>query len=202
MSEDITRQKARLRRRAYDARNAQENKDEVSRTIIEKFLAQPEYTRAGTVMWYLDVRSEVRTRLAIGEALGSGRRIVVPYCTRDDEGRNALGLWHLESVSELVPGTWNILEPPRRRWGETGKEVSPAELDLVMVPGVGFDRRGARLGNGQGYYDRLLGQVRPGTTLMAPAFECQIFDEIVAGPHDVFMHKVITEFDLYICQAS
>ena len=198
VSEELTEQKVRLRRQAYDARNGQENKDEVSRIIIAKFVGQPEYTRAETVMWYLDIRSEVRTRPAIGEAIESGKRIVVPYCTLDEYGEKRLGLWHLESVNEMVPGKWNTLEPPRSRWDEPGKVVSPTELDLVMVPGVGFDRSGARMGNGQGYYDRLLRQVRPDTPLIAPAFECQLFDEIVVGPHDIFMDKVITEFDVYV----
>ena len=136
--------------------NAQEDKDEVSRAIVERFGALPEYAAAGTVMWYLDVRSEVRTRYRIGEALNAEKRIVVPYCTVDEHGANKLGLWHLASMDELIVGKWSILEPPRERWGDPGKEVAPGDLDLVMVPGVGFARDGARLGNGQGYYDRLL----------------------------------------------
>jgi 5-formyltetrahydrofolate cyclo-ligase len=93
----------------------------------------------------------VRTRHQLAEALTSGKRIVVPYCTVDEAGANKLGLWHLTSMDELVVGKWSILEPPRERWGEPGTEVEPIELDLVMVPGVGFIREGARMGNGQGY---------------------------------------------------
>ena len=195
--DELMKRKAKMRRQAYDARNAQENKDELSKIIVEKFVKLPEYEAAQTVMWYLDVRSEVRTRDMIGGALNSGKKIVVPYCTEDEHGANKLGLWHLEDMDELVVGKWNILEPPKDRWGEEGKEIDPKALDLIMVPGVGFDRKGGRMGNGQGYYDRLLDATRDDAPLIALCFESQMFPEILVGPHDVFMDKVITEKEIY-----
>ena len=71
------------------------------------------------------------------------------------------------------------------------------DLDLVMVPGVGFDVRGARMGHGKGYYDKLLEHARTDTPLIALAFECQMFEEIPVAGHDVFMDKVITEDHVY-----
>jgi 5-formyltetrahydrofolate cyclo-ligase len=186
-----------LRRQAYDARNAQIEKDETSRRAIAKLVALPEYRQAQTVMWYIDCRSELRTKHALPDAIASGKRIVVPYCTTDEDGHNKLGLWWLESMDELVVGKWKILEPPRDRWGEPGKEIAPQELDFVMVPGVGFDRHGARMGNGQGYYDRLLQTVRSDCPLVAACYESQLFDEIIMGPHDVYMDKVVTEERVY-----
>lgn len=190
--------KARLRRQAYDARNAQGDKDRVSEVIVDAFLSLPEYAAASTVMWYVDARSEVRTRNRLADAIkGSEKSIVVPYCTQDEGGANKLGLWRLDSMADLVVGKWKILEPPRERWGEPGKEARPGDLDLVMVPGVGFSRDGGRMGNGQGYYDRLMTQVRPDTPLVALAFECQMFEELPVGPHDVYMDKVVTEKAVY-----
>lgn len=194
----IMERKQKMRRQAYDARNAQPNKDEVSRVICDAFFALPEYQKAKTVMLYIDCRSEVRTRQHLPQALASGKRIVVPYCTTDEKGENKLGLWLLESMDELIVGMWNILEPPKERWGSAGKEVPAEELDLVMVPGVGFDRKGGRMGNGQGYYDRLLMRVRDDAPLIAPCFEAQLFDEILVAPHDKYMDKVVTEKQVYI----
>jgi 5-formyltetrahydrofolate cyclo-ligase len=192
--------KAIMRRAAYDARNAQEDKDRVSQVAIEKLMQLPEYAAAQTVLWYLDCRSELRTRHVLPAALASGKRIIVPYCTVDDIGANKLGLWWLQSMDELVIGKWKILEPPRERWGEQGKELEPEEMELVIVPGVGFSREGGRMGNGQGYYDRLLARVRPDCPLIGLCYECQLFDNLVVGPHDVFMDKVVTEQAVYTGQ--
>ena len=195
--EALRERKQAMRRQAYDARNAQENKDGVSRQAIERFVSLPDYERAETVMWYIDCRSELRTQWALPVALQSGKKIVVPYCTEDEHGANKLGLWLLESMDELQVGKWKILEPPRDRWGEAGKELAPEELDLVMVPGVGFSRDGARMGNGQGYYDRLLEKVRPDCSLIAPCYESQLFEDLIVGPHDVYMDRVVTELQVY-----
>ena len=189
--------KVAMRRAAYDARNAQENKDAVSEKAIERLLALPEYRQARTVMWYIDCRSELRTRQALPAALASAQRIIVPYCTVDEQGANKLGLWWLTSMDELIIGKWKILEPPQERWGEPGKEVPPQELDLVIVPGVGFSREGGRMGNGQGYYDRLLATVRPECRLIGLCYESQLFDDLVVSPHDVFMDQVVTEAAVY-----
>ena len=189
--------KNQLRRAAYDARNAEPAKDDASRRAVGRLLERPEYLAARTVMWYVDCRSELRTRFVLADVLSGGQRIVVPYCTEDEQGQNKLGLWILESVDELVVGKWKIMEPPRERWGEAGKELAPADLDLIVVPGVGFTRDGARMGNGQGYYDRLLEQARPDCVLAALCYESQLFDELVVDEHDVFMDLVITESAVY-----
>jgi len=189
--------KGLMRRAAYDARNAQLDKERISELAVARLIELPEYRAAQTVMWYLDCRSELRTRQVLPAALASGKRIVVPYCTVDEAGANKLGLWWLQRLDELIIGKWKILEPPRERWGEPGKEIDPADLDLVIVPGVGFSRDGGRMGNGQGYYDRLLTQVRTDCPLLGLCYECQLFDDLVVGPHDVFMDKIVTESAVY-----
>jgi 5-formyltetrahydrofolate cyclo-ligase len=189
--------KGLLRRAAYDARNAQPDKDRISQMAVVALVQLPEYRSAGTVLWYLDCRSELRTQHALPAALASGKRIVVPYCTVDDRGQNKLGLWWLQALDELVVGKWKILEPPRERWGEAGREITPEQIDFVVVPGVAFGRDGARMGNGQGYYDRLLESVRPDCPLVALCYEIQLFDNLIVDAHDVFMDKVVTERAIY-----
>ncbi len=196
--EQLMERKNGMRRQAYDARAAQENKDELSKTICESFIALPEYQAAKTVMWYIDCRSETRTKPQLEKEIEKGeKQIIVPYCTSDEKGDNKLGLWRLDRFDELVVGKWSILEPPRDKWGDPEKEVNPEDLDLVMVPGVGFDRNGGRMGNGQGYYDRLLEKARRDCPLIALCYESQLFEEILVGPFDVFMDKVITEKNVY-----
>jgi 5-formyltetrahydrofolate cyclo-ligase len=196
--EAIMERKNKMRREAYDRRNDQENKDEISAQAVARFMALPEYEKANTVMWYIDCRSETRTKPELLAEVAKGeKKIIVPYCTEDENGENKLGLWWMESLEEMVVGKWKILEPPREMWGNPAKEVEPEELDLILVPGVGFDRNGGRMGNGQGYYDRLLEKARPDCPLVALCYESQLFDDILVAPHDVYMDKVITEDATY-----
>ncbi|MCY4420048.1 MAG: 5-formyltetrahydrofolate cyclo-ligase [Gammaproteobacteria bacterium] len=194
----VMERKNKMRREAYDRRNAQEDKDEISAQACQKFIDLPEYQRANIAMWYIDCRSETRTKPQLLEEVAKGeKKIIVPYCTEDEHGENKLGLWWMESLEEMIVGKWNILEPPKEMWGNPEKEVEPEDLDIIMVPGVGFDRKGGRMGNGQGYYDRLLEKARPDCPLVALCYESQLFDEVLVAPHDVYMDKVITEDAVY-----
>lgn len=189
---DSSTLKKSIREQAHAARQAQTNKDEVSQAIVDRFMQLPEYQQAQTVMFYVDVRTEVRTRQALPAAIASGKRIVIPYCVEGE-----LELFHLESMDELELGMYRILEPKAELRGILAKRTPVEELDLVMVPGVAFDRRGGRTGHGKGYYDKLLEHALSKTPLIALAFECQLFPEIPMQEHDIFMDKVVTEAAIY-----
>ena len=189
----IRERKDSLRKQAHASRNAQENKDELSRRIVGAFMSLPEYALAETVMFYIDVRSEVRTRHDLALALTSGKTIVVPWCNADGE----LELFRLDNMDELEVGMYKILEPRGELRSLAEKQVNVETLDMIMVPGVAFDRRGARMGHGKGYYDKLLQHARSNTPLVALAFECQLFDEIPVAEHDIFMDTLITEDHVY-----
>jgi 5-formyltetrahydrofolate cyclo-ligase len=184
--------KKEIREQAHANRKEQLNKDEVSRVIVQKFLDLPEYAAAQTVMFYVDVRTEVKTREFLSVALTHGKKVIVPYCV-DGE----LELFWLQSMDELSLGMYKILEPQAELRALPEKKVSAIDLDLVMVPGVAFDRRGARMGHGFGYYDKLLEHARINTPLVALAFECQLFEEIPTAAHDIFMDKIVTEAAIY-----
>jgi 5-formyltetrahydrofolate cyclo-ligase len=190
--QELADQKTAIRTAAHAARKAQPDKEAVSARISDRVMEMPQYRDAHCVMWYVDVRDEVRTRHALPEALTQGKKVVVPYCV-DGE----LELFWLESMDELELGMYRILEPrpELRTVGE--KKVLPQELDFVMVPGVAFDREGGRTGHGKGYYDKLLQHARPDAPLVALAFECQLFPEIPMQPHDIFMDAVVTEEAVY-----
>ncbi|MCK9606824.1 MAG: 5-formyltetrahydrofolate cyclo-ligase [Methylomonas sp.] len=189
--------KQQQRQLAYAARNAQPDKQSVSNIICRRVVSEPWYQQADTILWYLHCRSEVRTLPVVTAQLFGAKRIVVPYCTVDEWGNKCLGLWHLNAIEELRPGMWNILEPPRERWLETDKRISPTELDAVIVPGVAFDSLGGRLGNGAGYYDRLLSQVRADTVLAGVCYQSQLLAHVDMQSHDVYMDLVVTERTVY-----
>lgn len=189
---DQHEQKQQIRRQAHANRAALSDKDSLSQAICAKFADLPEYAAAGTVMFYVDARSEVRTRHFLPAALVHGKRIVVPYCVED-----VLELFHLESMDELATGMYKILEPRDELRRVPEKRVAVNELDLVMVPGVAFDRRGARMGHGKGYYDKLLEHAQADAPLVALAFECQLFPEISTQAHDIFMDLIVSEQAIY-----
>ena len=189
-ADDFAATKARLREQARKARVAQPDKDAVSAVIVERALALPEYAAAKTVMFYVDAGSEVRTRAALPAALAAGKSVVVPWCVVET---NELELFRLDAIDELVEGAYKILEPRPDLRTARGKRVEPGELNFVLVPGTAFDATGGRMGQGKGYYDRLLTGVRPAAPLVALAYDCQVVDAIPVAPHDVFMDYVVTQ---------
>jgi 5-formyltetrahydrofolate cyclo-ligase len=195
MSEELSplqQEKKILREKAHSARNALADKDEKSLKICERLVAMPGYQSAKAVMFYVDVRSEVRTRHYLPVALNHDKRIVVPYCV-DRE----LELFLLTDMNQLSLGAFRILEPRAELRGLPQHRVDVKELDLIVVPGVAFDRQGGRLGHGFGYYDKLLEHARPDTPLVALGFECQIFDTVPMQDHDIYMDQVVSEEAVY-----
>lgn len=188
----MRQQKEAIRRQAFARRKQFPEKDAASTAIWDRFLALPEFRAAGMVMLYVHTGSEVRTGPLLQQLLAGPKRIVVPFCDAEN-----LGLFHLEATGELEPGTLGILEPRADLRIEPGKRVEPNRVDLVMVPGVAFDRRGNRLGHGKGYYDRLLARLRSDALKVGVAFECQLFDVIPMCQYDVPVDLVLTEAATY-----
>ncbi|WP_164101318.1 5-formyltetrahydrofolate cyclo-ligase [Candidatus Laterigemmans baculatus] len=184
----LANRKAEIRRAAHAARQRLPGKDELSRKIIDRLLASDVYQAAATVLFYVDVRDEVRTQAVLASAVNSGKQIAIPYCVDDQ-----LRLFPLASMDELEPLTYGILEPREELRGLAEKRLDAEQLDLILVPGLAFDRDGGRIGYGKGYYDRLLATARRDAVLVALAYDCQIFDAIPMQPHDVYMDLVITE---------
>lgn len=190
---DFAELKTQIRTQAHENRRNQENKDELSEVIVASFMSLPEFESAHTVLLYVDVRAEVRTRHAFAKALATGKQIIVPWCNANGE----LELFHMENVDELSEGMYRILEPKTELRACEAKNVRPDQLDLIMVPGVAFDEQGGRTGHGKGYYDKLLEHARPDCALVALAFNCQMFPEIPMQSHDIYMDKVVTESTIH-----
>lgn len=185
--------KQQIRQRTLAARDALTDRGPRSLLVLEHALQLPEFGAAGTVLIYVSARSEVRTRETIAELLADRKSIVVPWC-RDDEH---LDLFHLHSLQDLVPGRFGILEPRADLRADPHRVIAPTRLDLLLLPGAAFDRRGGRIGYGRGYFDRLLAQTRPDALKAGLAFDCQLVDEVPMGPHDVRLDVVVTEVGVY-----
>ncbi|MDD2422566.1 MAG: 5-formyltetrahydrofolate cyclo-ligase [Heliobacteriaceae bacterium] len=160
-----------------------------SRWIREQLRRLPVFQKAGTIMVYVDFRQEVATRPLIRRLLREGKQVAVPVCR---EAGRLIPAAIKAFPGDLRPGKWGILEPPEDHLDS----VDPGELDLVLVPGVAFDRRGNRLGYGAGYYDRFLPLLRPGASKIGLAFALQLVEDVFPGAHDVPVDCIVTETEV------
>lgn len=118
--------------------------------------------------------------------LARGKRVVVPV-TRPRTKRLSLSEVR-DPGRELAPGAFGVPEPvPSAR-----RPVPVRELDLVLVPGLAFDRRGHRLGHGHGYFDRFLARLPKTTPVIGLAFKFQLLERLPSDPHDRAVHTVLT----------
>ncbi len=149
-------------------------------------LRLPAFRRASTVCCYVALPYEVQTRRLIEDMLARGKRVVVPVMqTRT----RRLRLSELRDPStELAPGPFGVWEPhPRAR-----RPMPIRDVELVLVPGLAFDRRGHRLGHGHGYYDRFLARLPRSASTVGLAFACQVLDRLPAASHDHTVRAVLT----------
>lgn len=183
---DIQKQKQQLREKLLESRSelSEEEYARKSEEIIQLLKEQPEFKKADTIHCYVSIkeRNEADTRSLIKELLEQGKRMVVPITDFND---GTLTSVYLDDFTDLQRNKWGVLEPAK------GKEASPADLDLVMVPMVGGDLNKNRIGYGKGFYDRFLQQVScPAIGLL---FERCLVDMVPTESFDVSLHKLITE---------
>lgn len=188
--------KKQLRKQIISERMSQSDEiiSEKSARVIEKIKSLEEFQKANLIMLYLDFRKEVATGEFLKYCLDNGKRVLIPIT--DTKNIKLIPSEVIDFPGDLASGTWGILEPKP----ECVRPVEPAEIDLVIVPGVSFDIKGNRLGYGGGFYDRFLPQTRPDTIAAALAFEMQIRDDVYPEEHDYPVHYVITEDRLLKCR--
>jgi len=178
--------KAELRREVLSRRAALADRAARSDAIEDLTATLAEFERADVVAMYVGVGAEVTTGRLLERVLERGSTVCVPW--RDG---NDLHLARLLSPDELVPVSFGLLEPPREL--AHARVVSPANVDLMVIPGVAFDRNGGRLGHGKGFYDRLLERAGAGPLRVALAFECQVVEEVPMQAGDERMDLIVTE---------
>ncbi|HEX2957455.1 MAG TPA: 5-formyltetrahydrofolate cyclo-ligase [Chitinispirillaceae bacterium] len=178
------RKKHRIARKSID----RVTRTEKTAAVHTHLKSTDEYKAASTVMIYHSTGSELSTIELINDMLSEGKRVILPYCTPPSY---ELGISEIKDLqNDCVPGEFNIPEPaPSLR-----KKFLRSDLDLIICPGVAFDRYGGRLGNGKGCYDRFITELRGKIPIYALAFDCQITSETLPFEyHDVPMDQIITE---------
>lgn len=157
------------------------------RLVLEKIISLDEVTGAHALLLFASFRSEVDTHEMMRALLAAGKRVIVP---KVDKEKHTLLLYEISNVDELVPGYMGIPEPPVSA-GAAQADVSG--VDVVIIPGAGFDPAGNRIGYGGGYYDRLLAEMKGKIPIVAPAYEEQMVGSIPAEPHDIMVSVIVTD---------
>ncbi len=184
--------KATLRRELAAAREALAGRDARSEAIARRLAELPPYRAARAVSSYVGVGTEVSTTGLIRTALATGAAVSVPWRLGD-----RLLLARITTLDELQPASLGLLEPSMAVRSDPRRMVPPESVDLILVPGLGFDRAGGRLGHGKGYYDRLLREAGRDPLRVGLAFECQMVAELPVTPIDEPMDLVVTEAAVY-----
>lgn len=151
--------------------------------IINNYIINWEpYKNSKAFMTYYSFRNEVLTDELINNALEKEKIVVLPKSIK--EGSKILPCI-IKSIGDLREENYGIMEPP------TDNLLERDKLDIVFVPGVGFDKRGFRIGYGAGYYDRFLNDYKG--IKIGVCFELQVVDHAHNDSHDIAMDYIITE---------
>lgn len=159
---------------------------QMSIPIQEHLMAQETFAAARTIACYLAMPREVQTDYIIECCPERNKRLCVP-AYRPENRRYSLS-W-ISTDSPMQEGPDGVMEPAQPDW------VTSELIHVIIVPGLAFDPRGARLGHGGGHYDRMLRQFKG--MRIGLAFQFQIMDALPTTEHDAFVDFVITEESIY-----
>jgi len=182
-----------LRKELLKKRKSLSNSDVLKKSsqIEKRLFKMNEYKKSQMIQYYISYDNEVCTHYMIKNSMLEGKNVVVPLSNKKNM---TLILSQLDKWDDLEIGSYNILEPKK----EYIKRASIDKIDLIIVPGVGFDKRGNRIGHGIGYFDKLL-QDSNYASHIGLAFELQIVDSISTEKHDISLNKIITEKRIINC---
>ena len=160
-----------------------------SKRIEQQLFNLKEYQQARTILYYVSIDHEVDTHHMIKQSLNTDKKILVPIT---DTSNHTIIPSLIQSWDNLKPGAYGILS------ATTTNPIKLSTIDMIIIPGIGFDTTGGRIGHGKGYYDRLLTQTTQAYRV-ALAFEFQIIDQIPTESHDISMDLIITENRILRC---
>ena len=177
---DIPAQKAALRRHFRSLLAAMTNAEceRESELAAAALRGWDRWRAAPTVLVYAPTAREPDVSALAMAAINAGRRACIPAIDWDGGTMTAavIGDWN----ADLVVGVHGVREP---RAGLA--TVEPEELDVVLVPGLAFDRTGGRLGRGAGFFDRYLSRLPSRTPVVGVCFGCQVVERVPRDSNDV-----------------
>ena len=150
---------------------------------MEGLRSRPEWQKAQCVMMYAPLLDELDVWPLVTEALDQGRLVALPRYVPEKHRYQAARIRN--ATADIVAGFRGIREPSL-----ACPDVSWKELDLILVPGRGFDLAGHRLGRGKGCYDQILGDVECESCGLA--MDWQVFDAIPVSEHDRAVDHLLT----------
>lgn len=160
-------------------------RDEASDRAAANIISTPEYDAARTVMLFVPIRAEISTLPIARDLWRTGRRVAVPRAHMEDRSMECIVVRNFGDDMVLTP--IGVLEP------KGGDCLSPDQLDLVVVPGLGFGPHGERIGRGAGFYDRFLSLPSLRASCCGFGFEMQVVDGIPMTEHDTPLPMLVTE---------
>ncbi|MGN0194796.1 MAG: 5-formyltetrahydrofolate cyclo-ligase [Pseudoramibacter sp.] len=188
----MKKEKQALRRRLLALRDMTHNAA-ADQAILKTLFTLDLYRKADCIATYVSFGTETDTHALIRQALKDKKRVAVPYCVPKSHTMQMLEITRFPE--DLRPGTMDILEPDP----ETCPVVAPADIDCMIVPGVGFTEDGRRLGYGGGFYDRYLPKLKSLSRCVALVPEEMLVDDLPVEDHDQRIPKIITERRIINC---
>jgi len=168
------------------ARHSDLEKSRKSDIIKHTLFNEEVFKQATVVMFYVSLKDEVNTMDMIDEAITMGKKVCVPVVIMHEKRLIAGGI--RDRIQDLEKQHFGIYQPKAGRV----EEVPLEDIDLVVVPGVAFDRNNVRLGRGHGYYDRFLSSLSERTKTVGLAFDFQVVDHLPQDSHDIPVWKTIS----------
>ncbi|KAI5929564.1 5-formyltetrahydrofolate cyclo-ligase [Manis javanica] len=166
-----------------------------SRLLTEKVIAHSQYQKSRRVSIFLSMQDEVETEEIIKDIFRQGKTCFIPRYQFQSNHMDMVKLASAAEISSLPKTSWNIAQPGEDEVRE--EALSTGGLDLIFMPGLGFDRDGNRLGRGRGYYDtylrRCLQQQERRPYTLALAFREQVCLRVPVDEHDVKVDEVLYE---------
>lgn len=161
-----------------------EYRKQASRKMQAELTRLPCYQAAEYIMLYMAMQDEVQLDELIAMVLKDGKKAVIPLVT----GAGLMEAVELSDMADLVPDKYGIKTVSE----EKRRLIAPDKIDLIIVPGVAFDKAGHRLGMGGGFYDRFM--LRASRAVRAAlAYDCQLLVAVPAEVHDLTVDYIITE---------